>query len=171
MTADRIEARSQRHNQVAGRCALVFIAAFAVFGSALAVAGDIYQWTDSKGAVHISDEVPAEYKASAKVVGSNATDAVDAKDQAAAKKRASQDASLVQKLERTRPDNGASVSSATPAVAGPAPGSCAALWAAYQASQACFAPYRTQNGLRGGSNCTVVDDPTAQCGTVPPNTN
>jgi hypothetical protein len=150
---------------------LLLLALASTLASVSAGAGDIYQWVDSSGAVHISDEVPPQYKDRAKVVGSSQTDAVDAKDQAAARQRAADEAERLKRIKGD-PLSRADKPSQSPSKA-PAAGlsGCAAKWAAYQASQACFAPYRTQNGIRGDSGCTQVTDPTAECGSVPPNAN
>ena len=151
--------------RLAGVAALT---ALLLLGGHTAVAGDIYRWVDDQGVTQIGDSVPAAYKSRAKVIGSTES-SVDPDQQKEAQERAAKDAEQLKKLQASKTAASGN-SAAQPAVKRtPQPAAagtdCASLFAAYRASQACFAPYVTVNGLRGGSNCTPVADPSVQCGT------
>jgi hypothetical protein len=139
-------------------------------GFGAAYAGDIYRWIDDQGVTQIGDTVPEAYKSRAKVIGSTES-AVDPQQQKDAEARAARDAQRLKELQAATPaPPGKSASTAPPAAPvapKPAAGAsdCAALWAAYNASNACFSQYVTVNGHRE-SNCVSVPDPTVQCGTT-----
>ena len=137
-----------------------------LLGSPLvAQAGDIYRWVDDHGVTQMGDTVPDAYKSRAKVIGSTQSP-VDPEQQKEAQARAAKDAATLKQLQAAPP----AAANSAPAAAQPASkpvtsgNDCAALFAAYRASQACYAPHVTVNGLRGANNCTPVADPSSQCG-------
>ncbi len=139
-------------------------------GAGGARAGDIYRWVDDQGVTQIGDSVPEAYKARAKVIGSTES-SVDPEQQKQAQARAARNAERLKQLQAAPPASDQAVRTAPPATppasraASSAAPDCAALWAAYNASNACFSQYVTVNGHKE-SNCVSVPDPTVQCGTT-----
>jgi hypothetical protein len=146
--------------KMAGAASLI---AELLFYCGAAHAGDIYRWVDDQGVTQMGDTVPPAYKSRAKVIGSTES-SIDPQQQKDAQARAAEDAARLKQLEASKP----SVPSTPQPAATPQPRSagtdCASLFAAYRASQACYAPYVTVNGLKGNNNCTPLPDPSSQCG-------
>ena len=134
-------------------------------GSGVAHAGDIYRWVDDHGVTQMGDTVPDAYKSRAKVIGSTQS-SVDPQQQKDAEARAAKDAERLKQLEASKSAAPSATVKPQPAAKPPATNGtdCAALFAAYRASQACYAPYVTVNGLNGANGCTPVPDPSSQCG-------
>ena len=135
-------------------------------------AADIYRWVDESGRTHISDTVPEQYRKSATKTDARKFE-VSEEQRREAEARAERDRAKVRANEeqRTRaasPDSG----QAAPAAAGPKPAAaaasdCAELHRRYRESLDCFAPYVMANGATKAeaySKCTVVKDPSSQCG-------
>lgn len=121
------------------RLRALVIAALALGGGAHAV--DVWKWTDGKGVVHYGDR-PASGAAASTVSVPGGGDTPEEQEAAEASLAASR-----QKLAEPVP----SVNSprwrqrAQPAQR-PAPPACAAAWARYDASQACFDAHRVAGG-------------------------
>jgi hypothetical protein len=148
---------------------------------AAANASVIYRWVDDNGRTHIADTVPARYK-----------DAASRVDTSASKVSAEQRAAALQRAEQAR--DAARKSAIAPAATSPAPShqrsndgraegyslepdsaaqkndgddaECTRLRREYDASQACFAQFATQYGIKGEAYqyCKSVPDPSPRCG-------
>jgi len=126
----------------------------------------IYRWVDDQGLVHYGDTVPDKYKDKAtrkpelkdpQIIDANGT----AKEQRAR--------AQARKIIEGAPEEAANTGSppvknaTTPAnPSGNGNLTCEQKWQRYNASQACFAPYRLANGgLRPGAyeHCEAVPEP------------
>lgn len=142
-----------------------------------ASASDIYRWVDENGQTHIADTVPARYKNSAKKIDTSASK-VSKEQRAAALQRAEE----VKKAAAERvPTPSAAPTTAPPTASpegyslepdanakrsNPDDAECARLQREYDESQACFAQFATQTGIKGEAydHCRSVPDPTPRCG-------
>lgn len=147
----------------------VFVAVLIVL-PALSQAGNanpIYRWVDEDGTVHYGDTVPDRYKDSATRKPELKEHPVIDVDGTIREQRARQQARELLDIEPDRPQ---------PAPAAPANANqpeptvsentvdmtCEEQWQRYNASQACFAPYRLANGAirpEAFENCVSVPQP------------
>lgn len=141
--------------------------------SLTASASEIYRWVDEKGQTHVADTVPARYKNSAKKIDTSASK-VSKEERAAALQRAEE----VKKAAAARaPTPTAASPTASPEGyslepdantkrSNPDDADCARLRREYDQSQACFAQFATQTGIKGEAydHCQSVPDPTPRCG-------
>lgn len=129
-----------------------------------AVAGNIYRWVDDKGMVHYGDTVPDKYK-------DTATDKPELKDEhpvidvrgTAEEQNARARARETLEEKPKPPVAPPPAPVAEPEAAAPAKNlTCQQQWAAYNASQACFATYRNANGsvrAEAFEQCTPIAEP------------
>ncbi|WP_221227773.1 DUF4124 domain-containing protein [Rhodocyclus tenuis] len=125
---------------------------------ALACGGEIYRWTDDTGQVHYGDTVPSAYQRAAKPVDLNNVEVSDEERQAAAVRLLQEKNLLQQNAESAQPPAPAP----QPAPAENQPGSCEEQWLRYDASWACFNPYRTAYGAvkaEAFKHCTEIKAP------------
>ena len=128
----------------------------------------IYRWVDEAGKVHYGDTVPDRYK-------DNATRKPELKEHpvidvegTAKEQQARQRAREVIDVEpdNVQPAAAPPANSNTPAVSeNTTDMTCEEQWTRYNASQACFAPFRMANGAirpEAFDNCVAVPQP-AQC--------
>jgi hypothetical protein len=149
----------------------LFILLLAVAPCVLYAADPIYRWVDEDGTVHYGDTVPDRYKDSAtrkpELKEHPVIDVTPTPQERQAKERA------LDSLD-VKPEAGVANPSAVPANANtPAPTvsentadmTCEEQWERYNASQACFAPYRMANGAirpEAFDNCVAIPQP-PQC--------
>jgi len=120
---------------------------------------DVYKWTDPNGQVHYADAVP-EGKASAAKGISVKGGPVSEADRKAATERL---ARYRDDLLRASPE-AAPVPASTPPKPSKTP--CEEAWEAYNASYACFDPYRMGHGtirLEAFQSCKEVNRPPEAC--------
>jgi hypothetical protein len=149
----------------------LFILLFALAPCLLHAADPIYRWVDEKGTVHYGDTVPDRYKDSAmhkpELKEHSVIDVTPTPQQMQARERA---LDILDVEPEARPANpGAAPANAnTPAPMvseNTADMTCEEQWQRYNASQACFAPYRMANGAirpEAFDNCVAIPQP-AQC--------
>ena len=153
-----------------------FVLLMAIAASTVASAADIYRWVDASGRTHIADTVPAPYKDVATKLDTSASK-VSEERRAAAVERAEKikQAAKNSSTPPTSPQDGTARTGGFSL--GPTEDSaaqknngddseCARLRREYDASQACFAQYATQTGVKGEAydHCKSVPDPTPRCG-------
>ncbi|MEA5097851.1 MAG: DUF4124 domain-containing protein [Burkholderiaceae bacterium] len=142
-----------------------------------ASATDIYRWVDENGRTQLSDIVPAKYRDSAIKLDSRRYEAPVERSPNSSNHGVTGKAPASQAADKpsAQPANG---------VITPEPGTvdnrqkadtendCQALRQRYRESQECFAPYFVKGGgikTEAFEKCgTPVPDPSATCGTVPP---
>jgi hypothetical protein len=118
-------------------------------------AGSVYKWTDENGRTVFGDKVPENRKGKAKLVP---VEMPSKQEIAAARAEARKDKARAAEAERQR--------NARPQVVATAGGSgdaCDAQWIRFNASNACFGPYRLANGgvrPEAFQNCETVPYPT-----------
>lgn len=128
----------------------------------------IYRWVDEEGMVHYGDTVPDRYKDSAtrkpELKEHQVIDVTPTTREQQARDRALDVLDVEPKANTPNP--AAPASTNTPAVSeNTADMTCEEQWTRYNASQACFAPYRVANGAirpEAFDNCVVVPQP-QQC--------
>lgn len=139
-------------------------------------AADVYRWVDETGRVQFSDTVPEKYRDKATRVDTRPSELTDAQRREAearalqARARAAETAAAQARVA-SAPPRALPAPVAAASAAAPTATDCATLHRLYQESQACFGPYRTVHGTtkaEGYEKCTVVADPTPQCGYAPP---
>lgn len=129
--------------------------------AALAYGGEIYRWTDDKGQIHYSDTVPAAFQGSAKPVELSGAEVSDEERQAA-------EARLAREKKELQENAASSGTAAPQAAPPPAPreaATCEEQWARYDASWACFNPYRTAHGAvkaEAYRHCTQIEAPSCE---------
>lgn len=136
--------------------------------SAVVYGGEIYKWKDKDGHTHFSDPAStskAQIRNSEKVklIGSTVTDAQRNQAEAiAAKMKIHEDRSTIN--SPAAPDDVSQIIQDTPPAADPK-SQCREEWRKYKASQDCFAPYVTVNGIKGEAyqHCTELRQPTKFC--------
>jgi outer membrane biosynthesis protein TonB len=132
----------------------------------IAAATEIYRWVDAQGTAHIADKPPKNPPANMtrETLPSQET---SPQQQREAQERVQRDQQRSRTLESQR---GAPAGQAPVARPSQSAGSqdCKARWAAYERSQACFAPYRTaEAGLKPEAFAACgadVVDPSPDCG-------
>ena len=163
----------------------IFLALFALLMTSVnfidaAHASEIYRWVDDRGQTHISDTVPAAYKGVATKVDTSASK-VSKEQRAAAIQRAEQAKNAAREIAakplpasqapvhkssdddragyRLEPDSATQKNEGDDA-------ECAYLRREYNESQACFAQFATQWGIKGEAYqyCKSVPDPSPRCG-------
>ena len=140
-----------------------FMAAAAMGAAALTHAGDIYRWTDSRGAVHIGDVVPPAYRKKARLLHvqvQNGGFAVSPKAAARPAHAASTPASSAQKGST----GGSAMSDASTERQVTNREACERQMRAYQESEACFGRYKIEGGKTRADafqHCQAV--PMPQC--------
>jgi len=146
---------TQRGEQMMDRSALLV---FSLLLPALVHGGEIYRWTDDKGQIHYGDKVPGAFQGAAKPVEVNGAAVSDEERQAAQARLAREKKQLQENADSGR--------TATPQAAPPpAPreaATCEEQWARYDASWACFNPYRTAYGAvkaEAYQHCTQIEAP------------
>lgn len=131
-----------------------------------AVAGNIYRWVDDNGMVHYGDTVPDKYKdtATRKPELKDEHPVIDAKGTSEEQNARARAREILD--DRPKPPAAppaAPVAEPEPATAAPTASlTCQQQWAAYNASQACFATYRNANGsvqAEAFEQCTPVPEP------------
>jgi Domain of unknown function (DUF4124) len=146
-----------------------FVISTALYGFGLpAHALDIYRWVDDAGKIHMSDVVPENYKATAKLVSYRKDNISDAERQNAETKSASNKRSLVPEQVDTVPQPlSANVRKPLQPVQNL---TCNQKWDEYYRSQECFAQYMMRTGMGGAvlrpeahQNCQEVKTPTMEC--------
>ena len=152
---------------ITAACVIGIVLAFAAHGA------DIYHWTDENGRVHISDTVPARYKATATRIDSRQFE-LSPEQQREAQARAALDKQRAAAAPQQRASEAQAGASAAPpalAIAPPAatPSNtdCEALQREYRESLECFAPFVNANGTlkpNAFSVCKSVVNPTLKCG-------
>lgn len=146
-----------------GRLALIILG----FLPLLAAAEDhIYRWVDDQGLVHYGDSVPDKYKDQA-IRKPELKDApvIDASGTIKEQRARAQARKIIEGTPAGASGTGAppvnnAATSANPVGNGNL--TCEQKWQRYNASQACFAPYRLANGgLRPGAyeHCEAVPEP------------
>lgn len=128
----------------------------------------IYRWVDEAGKVHYGDTVPERYKDSAtrkpELKEHPVIDVTPTAREQQAREEALDTLDLEPKADTPSP--AAPAEADTPAVSeNTADMTCEEQWSRYNASQACFAPFRMANGAirpEAFDNCVVVPQP-AQC--------
>lgn len=154
------------------------------------VGADIYRWVDENGRVQMSDRPPPNFRGTVTRQPSgqhelNEAERAEARARAAREeaRRAAEEAARSAEGSRgpiiLQPTaNGPAAAASQPGASAAAPTlqpeappgqtDCERRWAAFRASQACYAPFRnTQGGLRPGAFETCgpgVADPSQQCG-------
>jgi hypothetical protein len=128
----------------------------------------IYRWVDEAGKVHYGDTVPDRYKDSATLKPELKEHPVIDVEGTAKEQEARQRAREVLDVEPDKPQSSqapAANANASDVSENTADMTCEEQWVRYNASQACFAPYRVANGAirpEAFDNCVVVPQP-AQC--------
>ena len=119
-------------------------------------AGEVYKWTDESGRVHYSDSVPPARRATATPVDTSNPVVAETPPQSREAHPAAQKAPIFSERP-PRPATGA----AAPTPQAPAPAAtCEEAWRRYNASAACFEPYRIKGGrLRPEAYQHCVDVP------------
>lgn len=128
----------------------------------------IYRWVDEAGKVHYGDTVPDRYKDSAtrkpELKDHPVIDVTPTPSERQARQKALDALDVEPKVEAPKP--AAPANANPPAVSeNTADMTCEEQWTRYNASQACFAPYRMANGAirpEAFDNCVVVPQP-SQC--------
>ena len=127
----------------------------------------IYRWVDDDGMVHYGDTVPDQYKDSAQRKPELKEHPVIDVEGTAREQQARQRAREVLDIES---DNGQPTAAAPANANAPEPSvsentadmTCEEQWQRYNASQACFAPYRLANGAirpEAFDNCVAIPQP------------
>ena len=145
----------------------LIIAILLIVPSVLQAGTAIYRWVDEEGTVHYGDTVPERYQDSATQKPELKEHPVIDVEGTAKEQQARQRAREVLDIE---PENvqaaPAPANANQPAVSqNTADMTCEEQWARYNASQACFAPFRMANGAirpEAFDNCVAVPQP-AQC--------
>lgn len=130
-------------------------------------ANPIYRWVDESGAVHYGDTVPDKYKDSATRKPELKEHPVIDVEGTAREQRARQQAREVLNTEPAegQPGTGNSANGNQPAPTvseNTADMTCEEQWERYNASQACFAPFRLANGAirpEAFENCVTIPQP------------
>lgn len=130
----------------------------------------IYRWVDEDGTVHYGDTVPERYEDSAtrkpELKEHPVIDVTPTEKQMRARKRALDILDVEPEAETTNPTPPANANTPAPAISeNTADITCEEQWERYNASQACFAPYRLANGAirpEAFDNCVSVPQP-ARC--------
>lgn len=139
---------------------------------AIGYAGDIYEWTDDHGGIHITDIVPDKYKSRARKIDTRNSE-VTPQQRSEAEARAAKDKEMVEKAQaeadaaRTRMRRDPA---AAPGVAPRPADDCATLQRLFKESQNCFAPFRREDGTvkpEAFQKCKDLPDPSAKCGLPP----
>lgn len=139
-------------------------------------AADVYRWVDENGRVQFSDTVPEKYRDKATRLDTRPSELTDAQRREAearalqARAKAA-DVAAAQARAASAPPRPPPAPVAAASAAAPTSTDCATLHRLYQESQDCFGPYRTVHGTtkaEGYEKCTVVADPTPQCGHAAP---
>lgn len=136
--------------------------------SAVVYGGEIYKWKDKDGHTHFSDpastsKAQIQNSEKVKLIGSTVTD--DQRNQAeaiAAKMKIHEDRSPIN--SPVAPVDILQTNQDTPPAADPK-SQCREEWRKYKASQDCFAPYVTVNGVKSEAyqHCTELRQPTKFC--------
>lgn len=149
--------------------------------AAASARADVYRWVDAQGRVQLSDAVPERYQKSAVRIDTRRSELSEAQRAEVAARRSRQQAQDLAADARRTVNAPATAPSAEPlaeAQAGTAslskprtvPGTpdvdCERQWRDYFDSQSCFAPYFTDQGVRGEafSRCKEVENPSQRCG-------
>lgn len=130
----------------------------------------IYRWVDEEGTVHYGDTVPDRYKDSAtrkpELKEHPVIDVTPTEQQRRARERALDILDVEPEAETASPAAPANANPPAPSVSENTQDmTCEEQWTRYNASQACFAPYRMANGaIRPDAfdNCVVIPQP-RQC--------
>ncbi|GAP35968.1 DUF4124 domain-containing protein [Piscinibacter sakaiensis] len=157
------------------------LALLVVAGATLALpvpAQTIYRWTDDAGQVHYGDQVPDRYKTKARALSVKESTPAGSGFGGIPRRAegrpvpAAPGASAAPTLSTTPPGGGAAPLAGTqrpgtaPATAGGSGGTgCADQWRRYEASGACFAPFRNANGsikAEAFQQCQEVQRPSCQ---------
>ncbi|HSV48325.1 MAG TPA: DUF4124 domain-containing protein [Ramlibacter sp.] len=155
------------------------------------LAAQIYKWVDENGRIQLSDKPPQTHggsltrqasgthelteaqraEAQARAARESQRAAAEAARQEAEDKAAAQGPIIIQPTGAPRGAASASASSGSSSSASPSDAraaDCARKWAAYNASAACYGPFRNAiGGLRAGALETCgpgVPDPSIECG-------
>lgn len=126
----------------------------------------IYRWVDDQGLVHYGDSVPDKYKdkATRKPELKDDHPVVDVDGTAKEQRARAQAREVIEGAPPGNPPVPASAAAPDSKPAAPSAGTltCQQQWEQYNASQACFAPYRLANGgLRAEAleHCVAVPEP------------
>lgn len=114
------------------------------------IAAQVFKWTDKDGAVHYGDVVPESYKKSARPVSVSNDVPTEAQVQDAEKARARLRAAAKGAVAPSAPSPRAATPPASLSASSPIDAqrlSCAEQWKRFEASHACFEPYRMGNGV------------------------
>lgn len=155
------------------RSALFCLAVAASLASPPLHAADVYRWVDELGRVHFSDSVPDRYRDQATKLDTRPSELSDAQRkeaEARAVQAQVQAAEAAAAKARATPAAALSVPMAKASAPAPKATDCATLHRLYQESLDCFGPYRTVHGTTKAEafdKCSVVADPTPQCGAAP----
>jgi hypothetical protein len=147
----------------------------------VALAGDIYRWTDEQGRTHLSDQVPDAYRDKASRTNSRDFELTPQERAEAARRlaREREDEEWARTKAKDREleaDRAATAKRPTRNGAGqPAreEGECEKRWREYLASLKCFEPFiLPRGGLNGEAfkHCVSRTDPSKECGPVPTST-
>lgn len=133
-------------------------------GSAHGYASDVYKWTDEQGKTHYGDAVPGVAKEKAEVVEISPKPTAAARKEAEARAAKSKALLRLREKENADPTEGAVRTLLTEKVKPPQTKKdlCQEQRKAYEASYACFDPYRFGNGkikAEAYDNCKEVTDP------------
>jgi len=130
-------------------------------------AADIYRWVDEQGRTQFSDTVPDQHKKSATKTDARQFE-VSGEQRREAEERAERERAKVKALEDERARAASQAAPVTtPKPVASAASDCAELHRSYRESLDCFAPYVMANGATRAeafTKCTVVKDPSSQCG-------
>jgi hypothetical protein len=149
------------------------VSLLAAFVCASAIAVEMYRWVDDKGVTNISDVVPDKYKKSATKVDSTQFEPDEQSHRAAAARAAATASAAASSPAPALPPTSAGAIGVARQASSAASGAedCATLQRRYKESQDCFGPQvRTVRGAINGARsdqCTVVVDPSPQCGLPP----
>ena len=141
--------------------------------SGLALAGDVYRWTDDKGKKHFGDQVPDKYRASSRLVDMSNVELTPAQRHEAQQRAAQDRAAARLTTNKAGPRDGVPTpGTSSPALPAKAVSSgetpCDLEWKKYSASSECFAPYMLAGGgikAEAFSVCTEAKTPV--CGPQP----
>lgn len=145
----------------------LFIVLLFIASGVLHAADPIYRWVDEDGTVHYGDTVPDRYKDSAtrkpELKEHPVIDVTPTPKQMRARQRALDILDVEPEAETVNPAPPANASTPASAVSeNTADMTCEEQWQRYNASQACFAPYRLANGgirPEAFDNCVAVPQP------------
>lgn len=125
---------------------------------------EVLRWVDERGVVNYGNAVPERYKDSARAVAIDKPPSEPAQHEVEARLRKAREA-LARPPAAPTPAGGAEGKAADKLVKKPATRpenpNCEDQWREYDASWACFNPYRTKNGIRGDAfeHCKDVEMP------------